>query len=69
MNSLNTIIMENNNKVQVILFSKYSFMDLRQKELVKWLGTTLQSSIEKQQKNAKKFVLINLRDTPPIYMS
>jgi hypothetical protein len=61
--------MENNNKVQVILFSKYSFMDLRQKELIRWLGTTLQSAIGKQQKIAKKLVLRNLRDTPPIYMS
>ncbi|HTE29292.1 MAG TPA: hypothetical protein VK666_02885 [Chryseolinea sp.] len=61
--------MENNNKVQVILFSKYSFMDFHRKELVRWLGTTLQSSIGKQQKIAKKIVLRNLRDTPPIYMS
>lgn len=61
--------MENNKKVQVILFAKYSFMDLRQKELIRWLGTTLQSSIGKQQKIAKKIVLRNLRDTPPIYMS
>jgi hypothetical protein len=61
--------MENNNKVQVLLFSKYSFMDRRQKELIRWLGTTLQSSIGKQQKNTKKFILRNLRETPPIYLS
>ena len=61
--------MKNYNQLQVILFSKYSFGDLRQKELVRWLGTALQPSIGKQQKIAKKLVLRNLMDTPPIYMS
>ncbi len=64
-----TLIMKNYNQLQVVLFSKYSFGDLRQKDLVRWLGTALQPSIGKQQKIAKKLVLRNLRDTPPIYMS
>ena len=61
--------MKNYNQLQVILFSKYSFGDLRQKELVRWLGTDLQPSIGKQQEIAKKLILRTLRDTPPIYMS
>lgn len=61
--------MKNYNQLQVILFSKYSFKDMRQRELVKWLGTSAQSAIERQQARVKKLFLRILKDTPPIYMS
>jgi hypothetical protein len=61
--------MKNNKKVEVILFSKYSFADARQKELVRWIGTTLQSAIVRQQDITKKLFLRTLKDVPAIYMS
>jgi hypothetical protein len=61
--------MKNYNQLEVLLFVKYSFKDHQQKELIKWLGTSLQSSIGKQQELTKKLVLKNLRNTPPIYLS
>jgi len=61
--------MKNNNQVEVILFSNYSFNNLRQKELVRWLGTTAQSAIVRQQERAKKLFLRTLKDTPAIFMS
>jgi hypothetical protein len=61
--------MKNNNCVEVILFSKYSYKDVRQKELVKWLGTAAQSEIGRQLQRTKKVFLKTLKDTPAIYMS
>ena len=61
--------MKNNNVVEVVLFSKYSLTDLRQKELVKWLGTTLQSAISRQHDMTKKLFPVKLKDSPAIYLS
>ena len=61
--------MKNNNQVAVILFSKYSYKDVRQKELVKWLGTEAQLEIGRQLQRTKKVFLKTLKDTPAIYMS
>jgi hypothetical protein len=61
--------MENNNKIEVILFSKYSLSDIRRKELVKWVGITIQPAISHQHDSAKKLFLRNLKDTPAIYLS
>ncbi len=61
--------MKNGKQVAVILFSKYSFADPRQKELVRWVGTTLQSAIAQQQDATKKLFLKTLKDTPAIYLS
>ena len=61
--------MKHYNQTEVILFSKYSFNDLRQKELVKWLGTTAQSAIQQQHVVTKRLFLKTLKDTPAIYMS
>jgi hypothetical protein len=61
--------MKNYNQVEVILFSKHSLTDLRQKELVRWLGTTMQTAIGNQHTHAKKIFLRNLKDTPAIYLS
>jgi hypothetical protein len=61
--------MKSDKKVAVILFSKYSFADPRQKELVRWVGTTLQSAITQQQETTKKLFLKKLKNTPAIYLS
>ena len=61
--------MKNNHQVEVILFSNYCFNDMRKKELVRWLGTTAQSTINHQHKKTKKLFLKRLKDTPAIYMS
>ncbi|HEX2628763.1 MAG TPA: hypothetical protein VHM26_07125 [Chitinophagaceae bacterium] len=53
----------------VILFSQYPFADPRQKQLVKWLTTTVQAMIVRQEKRTKKVFVRILRDTPAIYMS
>ena len=61
--------MKNYNQIEVILFSNYSFRNLRQKELLRWLGTTAQYAIARQQEIAKKIFLKMLKDTPAIYLS
>jgi len=59
--------MKNNNEVEVIRFTTYSFKEVRQKELVRWLGTTAQSAIDRRHEKAKKLVLKTLKGTPAIY--
>jgi len=61
--------MKNYNQVEVILFAKYYLKNSDQKELVKWLGTTAQSAIGRQQDRVKKIFLSALKNTPPIYLS
>ena len=61
--------MKSDKKVAVVLFSKYPFADPRQKELVRWVGTTLQSAIAQQQETTKKLFLKKLKNTPAIYLS
>jgi len=61
--------MKNNNAIEVILFSNYSFRNIRQKELIRWLGTTAQSIIVQQHEKVKKLFLKSLKNTPAIYMS
>jgi hypothetical protein len=61
--------MKNNNRVEIVLFSNYSSRNAHQKQLVKWLGTTVQPAIDNQFLKAKKLYLKTLKDTPPIYMS
>jgi hypothetical protein len=61
--------MKNNNRVEIVLFSKNSFNDLHQKQLVRWLGITVQPAIDSQLLKAKRLYLKTLKDTPPIYMS
>ena len=61
--------MKNYNQLELVLFSKYSFKNLRQKDLVRWLGTTAQSIIGTQHEKAQKINLRTLKETPPIYLS
>jgi hypothetical protein len=63
------LFMKYPNQLEVILFTKYSLTNLHQKELVKWLGTTAQSAIGRQDEKAKKINLPTLKQTPAIYMS
>ena len=68
-NNSKKIFMKYSNQLEVILFSKYSLLDQRRKELVRWLGTTAQSVIGQQLEKAKKINLQTLKETPAIYMS
>jgi len=61
--------MKYSNQLEVILFVKYSLKDLRQKELVRWLGTIAQPVIQRQHEKAKKINLRTLKGTPAIYLS
>ena len=61
--------MENNNDLEVILSSKYSRTNLRRKDLVNWLATTLQSTLRGQHERTKKIFLRVLKVTPAIYPS
>jgi len=61
--------MRYSNQLEVILFSKFSLKHLGQKELVRWLGTTAKSVIDRQDEKAKKIILQTLRETPAIYLS
>ena len=61
--------MKNNNAIEVVLFSKYSLTDLRQKELVKWLGTTYSQQSSRQHDTTKKLFPVKLKGSPAIYLS
>jgi hypothetical protein len=61
--------MRASNQLEVILFSQYSLKDVRQRQLVRWLGTTAQAIIKRQLEKAKKITLPTLKGTPAIYMS
>ena len=61
--------MKNDNIVEVVLFSKYSSGNSSEKELLRWLGTTLQPVIWQQNETTKKILLETLKDTPAIYLS
>lgn len=61
--------MKNNNKTEIVLFSKYSVNDEHQRELVKWLGRNLQPAIRQQHNATQKFILSTLEDSEPIFLS
>lgn len=61
--------MKHHNQIEVILFTPHSLRDARHRALVRWLGTTLQSVIARQQGKAKKLFLNTLKYTPPLYLS
>jgi len=56
-------------KIEVLLFSKYTSNDPRQRELVKWLGTTLQPFIRHKLGLVQTFTLKTLWETPSFYLS
>ena len=57
------------NQLEVMLFPKYLYKDLRQKELLTWLGKTGRSVLCLQNEKAKKFNLRGFKDMPAIYLS
>jgi hypothetical protein len=61
--------MKNIINLEVILVTELSSKDSRQKELVKWLTTTVQFIIEKQHERTRKRSLRIWEDTAPICMS
>ena len=56
-------------QLEVILFSKYPFKNLGQKDLLEWLRTTAQFAIDRQHNRVKKLFLKTLKDSPAIYFS
>jgi hypothetical protein len=61
--------MKHYNNVELIFLLNHLTTDSSQKELVKWLTTTLQSAIDQQQGSIKKIFLSILKDIPTIYLS
>lgn len=61
--------MKKYNTIGVILFSRYYLKNLRQKELVKWLSTSVQSVIGRQHDTVKKMFVRAPKVTPPVYLS
>ena len=61
--------MKDYHQLEVILFSRYSLKNLNQKDLLKWLRTTAQFAIDRQNDRAKKLLLKTLTDSPAIYFS
>ena len=61
--------MKHSNQSEEIFFSKYSFEDLRQKQLLRWLVTVAESLRGCQQNSVKKVYLRTLDETHIINMS
>ncbi len=61
--------MKKGNNTEIILYTKKSARDWREKELLWWLVTSGQSEIARQDAKAIKVYPKNLRDTPAIYLS
>jgi hypothetical protein len=61
--------MRHYNNIEIILVSTQASPRVGQKALVKWLATTLQSIIDKQQQSIEKLFLKLLQDSPAIYLS
>ena len=60
--------MKKYNEVEVILYLSYLIKDFEQKELVRWIGSTIQPVIARQEERVKKF-FVGLKNTPAIYLS
>jgi hypothetical protein len=60
--------MKKDNKLEIILYLKYSLTGSQERELVKWLGT-LQSLISDRHEKSKKLFLKTLSETSAIYLS
>jgi hypothetical protein len=61
--------MKSNNMVEVLLIKNYSLGNTAKKELVRWLGTSLQPVLREQHDSVKKIYVEKLKDTPAIYLS
>jgi hypothetical protein len=61
--------MKNYSQHEVILFPNYSFMRLQRQKLLEWLRTKALHAIDRQNEAVEKFYLLNLTDSPAIYLS
>jgi hypothetical protein len=70
-NSLKNIKMKYNNNIEVIFFSSelYVCAYRSKKDLIEWLTTILQPTIEKQHQGIKKIFLKTLEDALAINLS
>lgn len=66
---LKTNFMEHKNGDWVILISDGPIADFRQKELVSWIRTMLESAARRQQNIMRKLFLRTLQDATEICMS
>ncbi|MBO9201690.1 MULTISPECIES: hypothetical protein [Niastella] len=60
---------DNNNHIEVMMFSKELANQYTQSELVKWFTTSILPAIEQQEVHAKKLAPGTLRISSPFYMS
>jgi hypothetical protein len=63
------IMKDNNNHIEVMMFSKAIAAKWSQSEIVTWFTTAILPAIEQQEVNAKKLYPGTLRSNPPIYLS
>jgi len=61
--------MNNNNEVEVLLFSNLPLTHLQHKELLRWLATRIQPVVLAQHEKVREFILAIWKDTPALYMS
>jgi hypothetical protein len=60
---------DNNNHIEVMLFSKALAAKWSQSEIVKWFTTSILPVVEQQEANTKKLFPGTLRNSSPIYLS
>lgn len=63
------VVMEHRNEDWIILISDGPIAELRQKELVRWLKSILDSAIRQQRNITRKLFLRTLQDATEICMS
>ena len=61
--------MENDIKVEILLFSNVHLSYAYNAEFVKWFKETLQTNISKQEESTKKLRQSLLKELPAIYLS
>ena len=61
--------MNNNNEVEVLLFSSHPLTDLYQKLILNWMITSIQAVVLAQREKVKEFAVLIWKDTPAFYMS
>jgi hypothetical protein len=60
---------DNNNHIEVMMFSKALAAEYSQSEIVKWFTKSILPAIEQQEMNAKKLSPGTLRTSSPFYLS
>jgi hypothetical protein len=60
---------DNNNYIEVLMYSNELLVKWNQSEIVKWFTTIIQPVIDKQEAYTKKLLYATLKNTSPIYLS